>query len=486
MSMQLSYPLGKKGTITSGFGPRWGRNHNGIDIGVTVGTSVKSIYDGEVVRSDMRDVNGYGNFIIVKHNINGETLYSCYAHLSKRIADVGDKVKKGDEIGKSGGAKGAVGSGMSTGPHLHFEIRKSQTGNFINPKSYLDGKIPEKTNEKPKEDKPKEDKPKEKEDKDSNETEDVDNEDDKKPKIDLSKALKTLIPLLPALKKSWEDTVSDSKKEKNTNEEIDNLYKSISSFSFNKNFLNEGVKITDISNTSTYKNASLKNNKYFILHHTAGKGKASDVVNILNSRGLGIQYIIDREGKIYKATKGTKGAHVAYFYDTAPKDMNNSTAQGVEIIADNDSDILINQCKSALLLVKSLGYSLSQIYGHGEVSYNKLKTEGATCKAYIKKYWSTPESKLPGKDSSLDIDVKEPKPKKSEEKKKETEKPKKSEEKKKETEKPKIDLSKAAEVLLPMLPALKKNWDDTVSDSKKEKKINEEILKINNIIKKIL
>ena len=115
-----------------------------------------------------------------------------------------------------------------------------------------------------------------------------------------------------------------------------------------------------------------------------------------------------------------------------------------------------------------------------------MKTEGATCKAYIKKYWSTPESKLPGEDSSLDIDVKEPKPKKSEEKKKDNEKPKKSEEKKKDNEKPKIDLSKAAEVLLPMLPALKKSWDDTVSDSKKEKKINEEILKINNIIKKIL
>ena len=166
----------------------------------------------------------------------------------------------------------------------------------------------------------------------------------------------------------------------------------------------KNISIIDISNSSNYKKDDLKSNNYFILHHTAGRGKPSGVISTLNSRGLGIQYIIDREGKIYKSTKGTKGAHIGYFYKSAPKDMNNDTTQGVEIIANDDSDILTNQCKSALLLVKHLGYSPNQIYGHGEVSYNKMKTEGSTCKAYINKYWNTPEYKLPSDSSSQEVE----------------------------------------------------------------------------------
>ena len=67
----------------------------------------------------------------------------------------------------------------------------------------------------------------------------------------------------------------------------------------------------------------------------------------------------------------------------------------------DDSDILLKQCKSALLLVKLLGYPLNNVYGHGEVSTNKALNEGATCKAYLKKYWNTPEDKLPEVDSEL-------------------------------------------------------------------------------------
>ncbi len=140
--MNVSYPLEKKGTITSGFGPRGGRNHNGIDIGVPDGTSVKSIGDGKVVRSDMTDYGGYGNFIIVEHNIDGQKLYSAYAHLTKRLVNVGNTVKKGQEIGKSGGGQGlAGGSGSSSGPHLHFEIRKTISGGWVNPAPYLTGEI---------------------------------------------------------------------------------------------------------------------------------------------------------------------------------------------------------------------------------------------------------------------------------------------------------------------------------------------------------
>jgi hypothetical protein len=142
--MKLNYPLPNKGTKTSDYGyrthPVKGKrtHHNGIDIGIPDGTDVYSVADGEVVRSDMKDINGYGNFIIIKHSEEGETFYSAYAHLTKRLVDVGDKVIKGEDIAKSGGGQGvAEGGGLSTGPHLHFEIRKSLNGDWVNPETYL-------------------------------------------------------------------------------------------------------------------------------------------------------------------------------------------------------------------------------------------------------------------------------------------------------------------------------------------------------------
>ena len=231
---------------------------------------------------------------------------------------------------------------------------------------------------------------------------------------------------------------------KNELMEIDRLYESISSFSFNKNILNEStLDIKDISNLSKFPNLSLKEKKYFIIHHTAGRGTAEDIVNILNTRKnkngkpiiLGIQYIIDRDGNVYRGTKGSKGAHIGSFYPSAPKDMSNSTAEGVEIIGSDDTDILIPQCKATLRLIKSLKYPLSNVYGHGEVSSNKMKEEGSTCKAYVTKYWNTPVSELPDSDPELSKTVNNntTKDKKPEEKKSEDKKPeeKKSEDKSK-------------------------------------------------------
>lgn len=142
--MNLIYPLTKKGTKTSSFGyrtnPKTGkkRHHNGIDIGVESNTRVNSVADGEVVRSDMKDYNGYGNFIVIKHNTGQEDFYSAYAHLNKRLVNVGDIVKQGQEIALSGGSQGlAGGSGSSTGSHLHFEIRKTLDGQWIDPEPYI-------------------------------------------------------------------------------------------------------------------------------------------------------------------------------------------------------------------------------------------------------------------------------------------------------------------------------------------------------------
>jgi hypothetical protein len=115
-----------------------------------------------------------------------------------------------------------------------------------------------------------------------------------------------------------------------------------------------------------------------------------------------VQWVIDRDGVVHQTLgRGMKGAHVKSFGRSAPNDLSNSTTQGVEIVALDDSDILLKQCKSALLLVKLLGYPLNNVYGHGEVSTNKALNEGATCKAYLKKYWNTPEDKLPEVDSEL-------------------------------------------------------------------------------------
>ena len=179
-------------------------------------------------------------------------------------------------------------------------------------------------------------------------------------------------------------------------------------------YLNESsLQITDISGESNFKGKQFSP-KYFLIHHTAGRGTPSQVVKILNCRHyngsskcttLGIQWIIDRNGKLYQALpKGSKGAHVAS-QKSGMGHINNSTAEGVEIIGSNDDDITIKQCKTALLLIKSLGYSLSNVFGHGEVSTNKQATEGKKCKTYATKYWSTPEDELPGGDDKEDTSV---------------------------------------------------------------------------------
>jgi len=159
-----------------------------------------------------------------------------------------------------------------------------------------------------------------------------------------------------------------------------------------REFIFEEIK--DISSSSTFKSTPLKDDKYFILHHTAGRGTAMDVMNVLNSRHLGVQWIIDRDGKLYKSLpSGHRGAHIKMIRSSVPKDLSNRTTQGVEIVAKNDTDISQVQCKTALKLIKSLGYPLSNVYGHGEVSRNKAPEEGKTCKAYIKKNWNSPDSK---------------------------------------------------------------------------------------------
>ncbi|MEA4847990.1 MAG: peptidoglycan DD-metalloendopeptidase family protein, partial [Clostridiaceae bacterium] len=118
----FSYPA--RGSITSRYGMRWGRRHTGIDIAASYGSPVKAADGGEVIFVGYE--GGYGKLIKIDHGAN---FVSYYGHLSKYNVKVGQKVYKGQKIGEVGN------SGNSTGPHLHFEIRKN--GVVQNPANYL-------------------------------------------------------------------------------------------------------------------------------------------------------------------------------------------------------------------------------------------------------------------------------------------------------------------------------------------------------------
>lgn len=112
--------------VTSRFGWRKRRMHNGTDIKVQVGDPIRAAFDGEVrIRAFQK--RGYGYYLVIRHK-NG--LESVYAHLSKFNCQEGDKVKAGNIIGLGGN------TGRSTGSHLHLEFRFM--GQAINPEDFID------------------------------------------------------------------------------------------------------------------------------------------------------------------------------------------------------------------------------------------------------------------------------------------------------------------------------------------------------------
>ncbi len=113
-----------RGSISSGFGMRWGRMHEGIDIALPHGHPVVAARDGRVTFAGWR--GGYGYLIIIAHGAGIETYY---AHLSRIEVTVGATVSAGQRIGRVGS------TGNSTGPHLHFEIRVNQTP--VDPRLHL-------------------------------------------------------------------------------------------------------------------------------------------------------------------------------------------------------------------------------------------------------------------------------------------------------------------------------------------------------------
>ena len=113
-NLSFRWPLPGYSMITSGYGPRWGSFHTGIDIsgGGVYGASIVAAESGTVILASSH--YSYGNYVIVDHGGGYTTLY---AHMSSIACSVGDYVSKGQTIGYVGS------TGNSTGPHLHFEVR---------------------------------------------------------------------------------------------------------------------------------------------------------------------------------------------------------------------------------------------------------------------------------------------------------------------------------------------------------------------------
>ena len=107
----LAWPV--DGKITSRYGRRSGRSHDGIDIAAPAGSPVRAASAGEVLFS--AEKGGYGNLILVRHE-NG--LITVYAHNQINLVRTGQRVKAGQTIAKIGQ------TGRATGPHLHFEVRR--------------------------------------------------------------------------------------------------------------------------------------------------------------------------------------------------------------------------------------------------------------------------------------------------------------------------------------------------------------------------
>lgn len=121
-SRRLSSPI--DAAITSEFGTRWGRMHNGVDFESDIGVPIYAAKSGVVIEADWMD--GYGQVTVIDH---GGGLTTLYAHQSAFEVSTGDRVERGQLIGYVGV------TGNSTGPHLHFETHEQ--GVAVDPRKYL-------------------------------------------------------------------------------------------------------------------------------------------------------------------------------------------------------------------------------------------------------------------------------------------------------------------------------------------------------------
>lgn len=127
----LANPILPRTRISSGFGPRlhpilgYVRNHNGVDISAGFGEDIYATGPGIVQIASA--FGGYGNTVVIDH---GGDLLTLYAHMSVVLVEPGEEVELGDQIGLVGS------TGLSTGPHLHFEVWE-EGGRAVDPRPYL-------------------------------------------------------------------------------------------------------------------------------------------------------------------------------------------------------------------------------------------------------------------------------------------------------------------------------------------------------------
>jgi peptidoglycan hydrolase CwlO-like protein len=122
-----------EGRLSSGFGPRWGEVHVGIDIANRTDVPIVAAADGVVTRSYYS--SSYGNVIFISHSRNGQVYTTVYAHMENRLVGDGIVVLKGEQIGIMGN------TGHSFGQHLHFELHKgpwnASKSNAVDPTNYI-------------------------------------------------------------------------------------------------------------------------------------------------------------------------------------------------------------------------------------------------------------------------------------------------------------------------------------------------------------
>ncbi|MGL6058763.1 MAG: M23 family metallopeptidase, partial [Culicoidibacterales bacterium] len=117
------------------------RPHLGVDYGAAEGTPVVAVADGVVIQASYGDNGGYGNMIVISHNVNGTPMVSIYGHLSSISVSAGQTISGGEYIG-------AVGNtGQSFGAHLHIELlaginympagREERQSYTVNPANYF-------------------------------------------------------------------------------------------------------------------------------------------------------------------------------------------------------------------------------------------------------------------------------------------------------------------------------------------------------------
>ena len=124
-SGEFLWPVPSSNRMSSGFGQRWGKNHQGVDIPGRVGSHIVAAAEGVVVYEG-NGIGGYGNITVIAHK-NG--FFTVYAHAKENFTKQGQRVYRGQVIAQIGM------TGRTYGPHLHFEVRKN--GEAIDPTNFL-------------------------------------------------------------------------------------------------------------------------------------------------------------------------------------------------------------------------------------------------------------------------------------------------------------------------------------------------------------